>query len=241
MSREITFYSAWYCPFAQRTWAALEHLELAYDYRETDPYHKSDRWHQLSRQTGQVPVLSVQNPNQSEMLIPGSLRSLDYLDEARGGIGGLFPKDASERAEARYWLDYQGAKIIPKFYRFLKGEPESAAADTAKATMMAGLTAITKAMSETGPYFFGSQPGVVDFALAPFAHRIELLLPHYKDFLLPRSEADWPRFHNWSRAIQAHPAFTATMPERESYNSRLLEFYLPYSQGGGQKDVTEPT
>jgi hypothetical protein len=44
MPANINFYSAWYCPFAQRTWVALELLELPYDYEETNPYDKSDRW-----------------------------------------------------------------------------------------------------------------------------------------------------------------------------------------------------
>lgn len=47
MSEQITFYSAWYCPFAQRTWIALEHLSLPYAYKETDSYDKSDHWMQV--------------------------------------------------------------------------------------------------------------------------------------------------------------------------------------------------
>jgi hypothetical protein len=35
------FYSAWYCPFAQRTSMALLHNGLAFGYIEVDPYRKS--------------------------------------------------------------------------------------------------------------------------------------------------------------------------------------------------------
>jgi len=59
MSKKLILYSAWYCPFAQRTWATLEHLGIPYDYRETDPYNKSPEWMDISRQTGQVPVLEI--------------------------------------------------------------------------------------------------------------------------------------------------------------------------------------
>jgi glutathione S-transferase len=94
------------------------------------------------------------------------------------------------------------------------------------------------AMSSHGPYFTGDTPTVVDFALAPFALRIELLLKHYKDFVLPKTGDPWARYATWWAAIKAHPAFLNTMPEPETYDARLIEFYLPYSKGGGQKDVT---
>ena len=235
MSGDITFYSAWYCPFAQRAWIALEHLGLPYTYVETDPYHKSSHWMLVSRDTGQVPVLQVDIPFQSPSQIPGSLRILEYLDDARGG---LFPESALDRVEARFWLGHQGANIVPQFYRFLKAQTASDA-EKAKADMLAGLATFTGAMSETGPFFFGPAPGVVDFALAPFAYRIETLLPHYKDFQLPRRGAGWPRYWKWSQAVQGLASFHATMPRRDSYDARLLAFYRPYSLGGGQKDVTE--
>lgn len=241
MPSDLTFYSAWYCPFAQRTWAALEHLELPYAYEETDPYHKSTRWMHISRGTGQVPVLTTKKPDMSEMRIPGSLRTIEYLADFSGNSDKLFPEGASARAEARFWLDHQGAKIIPNLYRFLKAQTASEAAGVAKSEMLTGLLDITQAMSNAGPYFFGATPGIVDFALAPFTLRIELLLSHYKGFQLPRAGADWHRYWKWSDAIQAHPAFIATMPEQETFQARLLEFYIPYSQGGGQADVTNPT
>ena len=77
-------------------------------------------------------------------------------------------------------------------------ETGSAEADVAQSEMLAGLAAITNAMSETGPFFFGSELGIVDIALVPFAFRIEFLLSHYKGFHLPGSGAGWPRFQLWS-------------------------------------------
>ena len=35
------------------------------------------------------------------------------------------------------------------------------------------------------------------------------------------------------------PSVLNTMPDPETYFERLTEFYLPYSQGGGQEDVTK--
>ncbi len=79
---------------------------------------------------------------------------------------------------------------------------------------------------------------IVDFAFAPFALRIELILGHYKDFTLPTTGETWARYATWWAAMKTHPALLSTMPEPETYEARLIEFYLPYSKGGGQEDVT---
>jgi glutathione S-transferase len=238
MSKKLTLYSAWYCPFAQRTWATLEHLEIPYEYRETDPYNKSPEWMDISRRTGQVPVLEISAQKGAPLRIPDSLRSMEYLDDFVNENVEGYASGASNRAEARYWLDVQKPDIIPYFYRFLKADSYSSEADQAKEKMLMGLQLFAESMPLEGPYFTGSTPNVVDFALAPFALRIELLLKHYKGFTLPTSGETWARYAIWWTAMKTHPAFLNTMPEPETYEERLIEFYLPYSQGGGQEDVT---
>jgi glutathione S-transferase len=235
---EVTLYSAWYCPFAQRTWAALEHLGIPYHYRETDPYHKSPEWMEVSRGTGQVPVVEISVNEGAPFRVPGSLRSLEYLEDVQDESIELFLANPSSRAEARYWLDLQGANIIPYFYRFLKADRGSLIADEAKGKMLIGLRSFAESMSSEGPYFTGDTPSVVDFAFAPFALRIELILGHYKDFTLPTTGETWARYATWWAAMKTHPALLSTMPEPETYEARLIEFYLPYSKGGGQEDVT---
>ena len=41
MSSKPTLYSAWFCPFAQRAWMALEQKGVSYEYTEVDPYKKT--------------------------------------------------------------------------------------------------------------------------------------------------------------------------------------------------------
>lgn len=238
MSEKLTLYSAWYCPFAQRTWATLEHLEIPYDYHETDPYNKPQEWMDISRGTGQVPVLEIPSHEGAPFRVPDSLRSMEYLEDVQNEGTERYAIGASNRADARYWLDVQKSDIIPYFYRFLKADRDSSQADQAKEQMLAGLLLFAEAMPSEGPYFTGSAPNVVDFAFAPFALRIELLLEHYKGFTLPTSGESWARYATWWAAMKTHPAFLSTMPKPETYEVRLIEFYLPYSQGGGQEDVT---
>jgi glutathione S-transferase len=239
MPEQITFFSAWYCPFAQRTWATLEHLGIPYDYLEVDPYHKSPEWLEISRGTGQVPVLEVRNIGERLARFPDSLRTMEYLSDTQTIDHQLLPSDAIDRARARFWLDHQGNAILPFFYRFLKASTGSENANEARDQMLSGLLKLIQGMDQTGPYFMGRKPGMVDFAFAPFALRIEHLLSHYRKFSLPTEGAAWERYHIWFQAISTHPAFQKTMPDHDTYLARLTEFYLPYSLGGGQDDVTK--
>ena len=79
----------------------------------------------------------------------------------------------------------------------------------------------------------------MDIALAPFALRIDLLLAFYREFELPVEGEIWLRYQRWYASILEQPAFNATAYDQPDYRNRLVEFYLPYSQGEGQKDVTQ--
>jgi glutathione S-transferase len=238
-SPHINLHSAWYCPFAQRTWIALEYLGIPYSYEETDPYNKTEAWMETSRGTGQVPVLGVTDNEGVLTRIPDSLRTLEYLEDINTGDKSLYPADPAQRADARFWLGHQGQHIIPALYRFLKAQPGSAVADLERNNLMKGIETLAEAMSPAGPYFFGDTPGIVDIALVPFIYRIELLLSHFKDFHLPTTGKNWSRFAIWWKAIKSHKSVLATMPDPDTYTERLRDFYIPYSLGGGQEDVTK--
>ena len=238
MMTRLKLYSAWYCPFAQRAWMALLHKGVEFEYVEIDPYIKTPEWMENSRGTGQVPVL-IENPGmESEIIIPGSTRALEFID-ARFSSNGplLFPTRPVAQADAKFWIDYQGGNIIPHFYRFLKAELTSEAADRAKHQLEHGMEIFTNAMVQNGPYFSGSEVNAVDIAFAPFALRIELLLSRYKQYALPREGPHWQRYHRWLNAMSSFGPLIDSMAGVSDYNEQLINFYLPYSKGGGQKDV----
>ena len=240
MMTRLKLYSAWYCPFAQRAWMALLHKGVAFDYVETDPYLKSPEWMANSRGTGQVPVLVENAGLESEIIIPGSTRVLEYIDARFSSDGPLlFPTNPDAEADAKFWIDYQGSNIIPYFYRFLKAEPTSEVADLAKHQLEQGLETFSNAMSAKGPYFLGNEVSAIDIAFAPFALRVELLLTRYKQYSLPRFGPSWQRYHQWWDAISNFGPLIESTAGVSDYKEQLINFYLPYSKGGGQKDVTQ--
>lgn len=232
----LSLYSAWYCPFAQRTWIALEHIERPYTYIEIDPYNKTKIWMEVSRGLGQVPVIAAKHSQKTVINIPDSTRTLEYLEDIEKS-GALFSLEPDHRAEQLYWIDFQGRKIIPHFYQFLRSTQNSDSEVEAKEKLILGLSTFTQAMSDEGGFFNGSRPSAVDFSLAPFALRIELLLSHYKDFTLPTDGIVWARYQRWWVKMQTNTAFSKTMGRGDAYNKKLIDFYLTYAQGGGQKDA----
>lgn len=236
----VTFYSAWYCPFAQRAWIGLSYKKVTFAYVETDPYAKTADWMRRSRGTGQVPVLQLQDArSDQQVVIPDSLRVLEFIDEAFQGQGpDFYPQSAVARADAKYWTDFPGRKIIPYMYRFLKASRGSDEAVIAARAMEAGLIEFSDAMSKDGPLFSGAEINAVDIAFAPFAARIDIILSHYHAYSVPQSGGTWARYARWWTAVQQSGLLEPTVGERGRYVDRLVEFYLPYSKGGGQADVT---
>lgn len=235
----MKLYTAWYCPFAQRAWMGLLYKGVAFEVVETDPYEKTAEWMRISRGAGQVPVLVDDGGTDDGVTVPGSIRALEFIDQRFGDVGpALFPRTAGGVAEAKFWLDFQGAKIVPYFYRLLKAEPGSEGAEDARRRLEEGLERIAAEMDKVGPNFFGADVGAVDLALAPFALRIEILLSHYKDYALPEVGGAWPRYHQWWEAMAKFEPLVVTSTGLPDFAERVVDFYLPYSKGGGQEDVT---
>lgn len=236
----MKFYSAWYCPFAQRAWITLLLKEIGFEYIEVDPYHKSSWWLTMSRGQAQVPVVVANNGNHSgETTIIDSTRVVEYLDDLVPAVHPILSSDPNLRAEQRHWMDHVNRKIVPYLYRFLQATEEDEFRQESRDQLISGLKTITSAMSGTGPFFNGAEIGAVDILLAPFAYRIDALLGHYREFRLPTEGDIWPRYHRWYQAILNDPVFKATSTDHENYRERLIEFYYPYSQGDGQKDVAQ--
>ena len=228
----MKLYNAWYCPFAQRAWMALVQKGIDFEYVEVDPYDKTEWWLKLSRGAALVPVLAQDDDD--ETTIVESNRILEYLEDLYPQPNPIFADHPNRRAEEKYWMDHVSNRITPYFYRYLK-DPQPQSLES----LLDGLKQFSDGMADNGPYFTGDQVGAVDIALIPFAYRIINLLGYYRDYSLPAEGENWKRFHQWYRAMLEVPSFKATATDHEDYQQRLIEHYLPYSQGGGQIDVTQ--
>ncbi len=236
----LKFYAAWYCPFAQRAWMALLHKGLAFDYIEVDPYRQSEWWLAISRQQAKVPVIvSPPGADSGPTTIIDSSRVIEFLEDLAPDIKPLFPGDPNHRTELRFWIDHINERIVPYLYRFLKAVKPGKFRDASRSALVEGVRALSDAMSPSGPFFDGTELTAVDLAMFPFAYRIDALLGHYREFSLPTDGATWSRYRHWYESMQAEESFQGTLTDPDNYRQRLIEFYLPYSQGKGQQDVTQ--
>jgi glutathione S-transferase len=242
LEKKMKLHSACYYPFAQRAWMALEHKGIYFDDVAIDPYDKTSWWLEVSRGSAMVPVIAqsgIVEPSNSTEQSTGldSNRILEYLDDLYPQQTPIFSDKSGQRAEQKYWTDHIGNKITPYFYRYLKANKTGTTQDEALAKMMAGLASFAEAMHSQGPFFNGHEVGVVDISMIPFSYQIKVLLEHHLDFKLPTEGDSWTRYHRWYNAMLESSAIRTTATDHVKYRASLVEFYLPYSVGGGQSDV----
>ncbi|MGV6827393.1 MAG: glutathione S-transferase family protein [bacterium] len=236
------FHSAWYCPFAQRAWMTLLLKRIDFEYIEVDPYQESEWWADTSRGHNQVPVLMVEPDNNgTTSTIIDSTRVVEYLEEIQPEYHPLMPSYTEARAEVRYWIDHINQGIVPYMYRFLQAAKPGRYRDESRESLTQGIEKLFSSYASDGVYLGGDQVNILDLLLIPFAYRIDALLGHYRDFSLPKQGETWQRYQRWYDAMCEHEAFVSSQSHGENYRNGLIEFYLPYSKGGGQKGVAMVT
>ena len=163
----------------------------------------------------------------------------------------LRPQDPYQRARGRIWTDFITSRIIPSFHRFLQFQPTGKSGDSddeglaAKRTEFLGyLKDFTREMDTTGPYFFGSEPHLIDFAFAPWAVRL-WVFDHFKGGLgIPEEgkgtvedERVWSRWRKWHSAIEGRETIKKTTSEKEHY----LPIYQRYADDKAQSELAKAT
>lgn len=230
----LRFYSAWFCPFAQRVWFVLLLKDIDHEYIEVDPYRVSNWWLKISRQQAEVPVI-VSNETDGETTIIDSTRIVEYLDELRPEVSSLMQGSPEQRAELKHWASHINTNIVPYLYQFLQATQAGEERDTARDSLMGGIQQLF-ATKSSSTYLSGEAINILDVLLIPFALRIDILLSHYRDFQLPDAGGIWPQYQEWYQTLKEHPKFRVTM-NKSNYREALIESYYSFSQGLEQKDM----
>ncbi len=236
----MKLYSAWYCPFAQRAWMALLHKGIDFEYVEVDPYNKTELWLEISKGSGQVPVLASTKSKLGDNTFIDSNNIVEVVDRNwRETKANLYSENEAQYQHEKYWIDFISKEITPYFYRFLKTIEASDYQLASKVNMLRGIEKFVSAMDKNNMFFSGKDFGAVDIAFAPFAYRIKVLLELYRDFYLPTEGEIWERYHRWYESVIEVPAFKQSSTDLHTYESRMIDFYLEYNNGGGQQDITD--
>ena len=149
----------------------------------------------------------------------------EFLEDAYLDHGlQLLPTDPYTKARMRIWVDFVGTRVIPAFHRFLQFQPaqSSSTLDHVRSEFLETLRQFAQAIDQSGPFFLGSDPSLVDFVLAPWAVRL-WIFDHWKGGLgIPEQESSgydkaWFKWRRWLAAIQARKSIEETTSDREHY------------------------
>lgn len=129
---------------------------------------------------------------------------------------------------ARRIIDHFNSKFVPLFYRVLVRQDKQQQKQVAS-EIQDQLQWLEKHADADGPYFMGSEFGMVDIALVPWFIRM-FILEHYRGFGLPSS---CRKLASWQKHTIAHEAVQSTMLGAKgvdaNYYDQLLEHYSRYA------------
>lgn len=232
----LKYYSAWFCPFANRTTLALEHHGLAYEWIEALGWERraasgeenlqagsrSEWWYHWKHPEllqvnpdGMVPTLTLGNKVATESIT--CMRLIDELARSQGSPKCLVPQDPWERAHHQNWA-VRVNKTCSAYYSVL-------VKDEGFDQLVSGLEDFAQ---HAGPYFGGrDEPGIVDLTLFPYAARFYVL--ELKNRKIP----EIPAYDAWLQRLMDDPVLAATLPDRDRY----LHHIEKYASGKARSKV----
>ncbi len=191
------------CPYVQRCVVILREKNVEHDVEYVDLSDKPDWFLELSP-LGKVPVLEVTRDDGSKVALFESVVINEYLDEVTEG--SMLPADPLERAHSRAWVEFGNALLSETF------NVTAAKDDAALAKVLENLGGRLDRLEreiETGPFFLGAEPSLVDAAFTPALQRLfwaNELHPEMAIF------ADHPKVERWWRALSERSSVEGSGP-----------------------------
>jgi glutathione S-transferase len=238
-SEKLELLSAWFCPYAQRAWMAMEikcpgQFKVIEALQITSPngvYSKDSLSRTAllkeSNPSGLVPTI-IDRRCGEPVSVYDSLICIEYIDEVfcDNGTSQLLPGGPFQRAAARMWSTRLNNDIATTFYVLLLNQ-NKLDQDKAANTMLGAVLDFCQKCK--GPFFFGDMLSIVDLTIAPWlvGARMEGVLKHYRNFQIPKTP-EYSKYFEWRDNMMKHPAFVATASTDFDAMTRV---YARYADG----------
>jgi len=186
------------CPFAQKSWVALECAEVPYRLEEVSLYGAGGKpdWFWELNPAGTVPVLVVSTGDgEKQVVLPDSDDIITAIE--RGEIDGVAPAlvaASKDNPQVQEWRSLINRKLIPVGKQAVLGGSSN------QKTKLNDLLQELEA-KVAGPFLVGDSVTTADCHAFPFLWRIE------QEFGL----ADCPALNGWLKRCQQEPAFRKTI------------------------------
>eukprot|EP00472_Partenskyella_glossopodia_P007854 CAMPEP_0197519152 /NCGR_PEP_ID=MMETSP1318-20131121/4421_1 /TAXON_ID=552666 /ORGANISM="Partenskyella glossopodia, Strain RCC365" /LENGTH=193 /DNA_ID=CAMNT_0043069973 /DNA_START=258 /DNA_END=836 /DNA_ORIENTATION=+ len=157
---KVKFVTNRMCPFAQRTWIALEMSGVSFDLAEISLYGSNGKpdWFWKLNPKGEVPVLSIPNGD----VVIDSENTLDYI--GNNFNTELLPKNSNEKKCSQKWREIINNDLKPIGKGVVLGYEKKDS-----------IHQVLKELETTlvGPYVVGDHFTVADASAIPFFQRLE--------------------------------------------------------------------
>jgi len=218
----IKVVSSTICPFVQRVTALLEQKKIPYDIEYISLQDKPD-WFLRVSPNAQVPILIT---NSGAVLFESDA-IVEYLEEAYPAL--RHSANAEERAMDRAW-SYLATRNYLVQCSAQRSEDEEALIERTEKLGKAFAT-IEGALGK-GPYFRGTDIGMVDIAWLPLLHRATLIERHTGyDFL-----AGYPLVKKWQGRLM--DTGLAGKSVADDFENAFTGFYLSDATFLGNREAT---
>ena len=216
---QIDIVSAGTCPFAQRTRMVLLEKNIDFSLTEIDLDAKPAWFLEISPYA-KVPVI-----RHGDAVVWESAVINEYLEEVFPEPA-LLPRDPVRRAQARVWIDFANTRMVPHVYKMMLRQ-DTDGQDLHRRRLTEAVLAMEQGLRDlsNGPFWFGEQPGLVDFTFFPHVQRF-VALEHYRGFKIP---ASCERLVTWRDAMLARPSVQATRPS----DALLIRNWAKYADDTG--------
>jgi len=244
------FMSAWFCPYAQRAWIALNHHRVPFEkiealtlkqapgeaLKDVKGYEK----HPLllkHHPSGLVPT--IVDSEEAQPAVYDSLTCVQFAEDlaASGAVDGrspLLPVEPVQRARARMWTDWVDKNLCAPYYSVLvPKEDERRRAGFDK--LLHGMR--TFQASIKGPFFLGEELSMVDIAAIPWAYRIFScgIIDLYRGPAFALDSEELAPLLRWLEACLALDSVSATLADKQ----RLVDTYKRYADGTAESKVAD--
>ena len=160
--------------------------------------------------------------------------AIEFVDElVGGGDVPIMPSCPYERAKMRVAADVVNKKVCSKYYHVLVRQDPREQREGFEA-LVAGLDEFGSQL-DGGPFYGGrSTPGLVDYALFPWAHRLPVFV-HYRgeQYAIPKNTPGLEAYHEWLAAMHALPKVKKTCPPWDDYLAHIGR----YADGSARSKV----
>jgi glutathione S-transferase len=238
-----TFYSTWFCPYAQRAWIALEYKGVSYKWVEAVLYEgdpSSKRALPLAEKERLTPGFVQCSPRglvpallHCDAKIFDSIPVMEYIEETFDGLN-LLPTHLARKALIRSGILLWNELVIRRFYTLLMSASADAIARDS-AALLAGFEEMIPYFCNEGPFFSSEGFSLFECSALPWFQRL-VVLKAYRSFSLPDREP-FNRLTLWYDACLSVPAYARTVVD----SSKLVSSYVGYADNSGDNNCTQIT